>query len=93
MAPPDPVPLRFAVWGLLAALSERVSVPVRFPVAEGLKATLTVQLAFAGTESPQLLVWAKSPLASTVREVTSTLLLLVTVIACEALEVETVCDE
>src|SRR5205807_634490 len=38
--------------------------PVLKPVAVGLKVTLTVQLAPAVTLLPQLLVWAKSPLAT-----------------------------
>jgi hypothetical protein len=37
--------------------------PVREPVAVGVKVTLRVQLAPAAMLEPQVLVWAKSPLA------------------------------
>jgi hypothetical protein len=37
--------------------------PVREPVAVGVKVTLRVQLAPAARLGPQVLVWAKSPLA------------------------------
>jgi hypothetical protein len=56
-----PVPLSVAVWGLSPALSITVSVPVRLPVAVGVKVTLIVQLDPAATEPAQVLVWAKSP--------------------------------
>ena len=56
------MPERLAVWGLLVALSATVNVPLRVPVAVGVKVTLIVQFAPAATEAPQLLVWAKSPL-------------------------------
>ena len=45
----------------------RVSVPFRFPCSLGVKVTLIVQLAEASSESPQLLVCAKSPLAAMIR--------------------------
>lgn len=57
-----PVPLKLAVWGLPAALSGMVTVPVLVPVAVGVKVTLIMQLAPATREVPQLLVWPKSPL-------------------------------
>ena len=53
-----PVPERLVVWGLLLALSVTVKVPVRLPVAVGVKVTLMTQLAPAATEVPQLLVCA-----------------------------------
>jgi len=56
-----PVPLSVTVWGLPAALSVIVSVPVRLPVAVGVKVTLIVQLEPAATEPAQVLVWEKSP--------------------------------
>ena len=56
-------PLKLTVCGLPAALSATVSVPVRVPEVVGINVTLMVQLAPAATELPQLLVWAKSPLA------------------------------
>jgi hypothetical protein len=59
-----PVPVRLRVWGVLEALSLIVTVPVRLPVAVGLKVTLMVQLPPAATELPQLSVSAKSPLTA-----------------------------
>jgi hypothetical protein len=53
-----PVPERLTVCGLFGALSVIRSVPVRLPVAFGLKVTLMVQLPRAGTARPQLFVWA-----------------------------------
>ena len=43
-------------------MSLTVKVPVRAPVAVGVKITLIAQALPAVTELPQLLVWAKSPL-------------------------------
>ena len=65
LVPPDtPEPVRLMCWGLPAALSVMVTVPVRVPVAAGVKLTLIVQLAAAATEPLQLPVpaKAKSPL-------------------------------
>ena len=50
-----PVPERLTVWGLPLALSVMLSEAVRLPLAVGLKVTLTVQLAPAATELPQVL--------------------------------------
>ena len=61
----DPVPVRFAVCGLLLALSVTVSVPVRLPTTVGVNVTLIVHLAFPATVVPQVMVWAKSPLTAT----------------------------
>src|SRR5258708_10052931 len=58
-----PVPLRETVCGLPGALSVTDSVPLRFPICVGLKVTLTVQLAPAANELPQVWVCAKSPAA------------------------------
>jgi hypothetical protein len=62
-----PVPERPRVCGLLAALSVKVSWPVRVPVAVGVKLTITVQvpLAAMGELETQLLVWLKSPEGAT----------------------------
>src|ERR1700761_7982101 len=58
-----PVPVRFT--GLRPfALLVTVSVPVRAPVAVGVKTTLIWQLPLSATEEPQLLVCAKSPVAA-----------------------------
>jgi hypothetical protein len=51
-----PVPVRLTLWGLPEALSEMLRVPLRVPVALGVKVTLIVQLTPAATEPPQLLV-------------------------------------
>ena len=59
-----PVPLRLAVCGLPAALSVTLTVPVRVPVADGVKVTLMLQLLPAASVLPQLLVCAKSLLAA-----------------------------
>ena len=56
-----PVPERLTVWGLPAELSARLSNAVRLPLAAGVKVKLNVQVDPAGSELPQLLVWAKSP--------------------------------
>jgi hypothetical protein len=54
-----PVPVRLTVCALMLFAMETEA--VRVPLAEGLKVTLTTQLAPAATELPQLLLWAKSP--------------------------------
>jgi len=59
-AAPVPVPVKVALCGLPLALSETLTVPVRLPMAAGVKVTLIVQLPPAATEVPQVLVWAKS---------------------------------
>ena len=51
-----PVPLRLTVCGLLPALSVMLRVPVREPLAVGLKLTLIVQDALTATEAPHVLV-------------------------------------
>ena len=57
-----PAPVSETVCGLLLALSVIDSVPLRLPVALGVKVTLMVQLAPGASELGQVLVWAKSPL-------------------------------
>ena len=57
------VPIRLTVCGVPAALSLIVNVPVRVPLAVGVKVTLSVQVDPAATPFPQLSVSAKSPLA------------------------------
>ena len=46
-------------------MSVMVTEPKRLPAAVGVKVTLMMQLAPAATLAPQVLVWAKSPLAAT----------------------------
>ena len=58
-----PEPVREINCGLFEALSVIVNMPLRKPLAVGVKVTLTVQLELAPTLAPQLLVCAKSPLA------------------------------
>ena len=58
-----PVPVSETVCGLLEALSVMVKLPLRVPLAVGVKVTLTVQLELVATLAPQLLLCAKSPLA------------------------------
>src|SRR5439155_12014433 len=58
-----PVPVRLTVCGLPLALSLTASVAVRVPAAVGVNVTLIAQAAPpGGTDAPQLLVCAKSPL-------------------------------
>ena len=54
-----PVPLSVAVCGLLASLSETLSVAVADPVEVGVNVTLMVQLAPAARDDEQVFVWAK----------------------------------
>jgi hypothetical protein len=50
-----PVPERLTVCGLPAALSVKLSVAVRLPVARGLKVTFAEQLDPGATELPHVL--------------------------------------
>src|SRR5215467_12508247 len=58
-----PVPVSATVCGLPLALSVTEIVPVREPLAVGVKVTEMVQFAATATDEPQVLVWLKSPLA------------------------------
>src|SRR5581483_8587129 len=58
-----PVPDKFTVCGLPAALSISVRPPEFVPVLVGVKVTLIVQVAPTASEFPQLLVCAKAPVA------------------------------
>ena len=53
-----PVPVRLAVCGLPAALSEMLTDAVRVPATVGVNVTLIMQLPFAATELPHVLVSA-----------------------------------
>jgi hypothetical protein len=57
-----PVPDRLTVWGLVIALSVKVTVPVAEPTVAGEKETPTVQLAPAATAPHVLLATANGPL-------------------------------
>ena len=82
-----PVPLRVIVWGLLGELSVIVIDPVRLPPPVGVKVTLIVQPEPAATLDPQVLVCAKSPLATMLVKVIGAVPVLLRVTAC-AVEVE-----
>jgi hypothetical protein len=69
----------------LGALSVIVKVPVRAPVAVGVKVTLTVQLAPVPALLPQVLVWEKSPLAVMLEMAREALPVLVRVTVCAVL--------
>src|SRR5271157_1994122 len=62
-----PVPLRLRDCGLPLALSVKLTEADRLALAVGSNVTLTVQLAPAATEVPQVLVCAKSPALAPVR--------------------------
>jgi hypothetical protein len=55
-----PVPERATFWRVPLALEEILRVPLRAPVAVGVKITLIVQFAPTATELPQLLLWERS---------------------------------
>jgi hypothetical protein len=59
-----PVPLKLIVSGLLAALLLITMLPLRAPTAVGVKVTLIVQFAPCARVAPQVVVLAKSPLAT-----------------------------
>jgi hypothetical protein len=56
-----PVPVKVTDCGLPVALSAILIEAERLPLADGVNVTLIVQLPFAATELPQVLVCAKSP--------------------------------
>lgn len=84
-----PVPVRVAVWGLLGALSETVTVPVNAPALLGTKTTLMVQLPLAARLLGQLLVWVNGPVVATLVMVAALVPVLVSVAGCELLLVPT----
>jgi hypothetical protein len=80
------MPVKATVCVLLTALSVMVMVPVRVPVAVGVKVTVILQFVPAATGEPtQVLVWAKSPLATMLLMVRAMLPVLLTVTLCELL--------
>ncbi len=87
----SPVPLRLTGAGLLLLLLVNDRDPVRLPRAVGLKTTLMVQLVPALSDVPQLLVWLKSPAAVRAEMESAIFPLLVSVTACDAVDVPTVC--
>ena len=57
-----PVPVSGSICGLLELSSVMLTAAVRMPVEEGVRVTVMLQPPPAGTDVPQLLVSAKSPL-------------------------------
>src|SRR5260370_4537233 len=86
----EPIPVRLTDCGLPDVLSVMLRVPVRLRDAVGVNVTLMVQFALAATELPQVLVWAKSPLAETLVRFSEALPVLESVTDCAALVVPTV---
>jgi hypothetical protein len=91
---PVPVPLKLTVCGLPLALSVRVRLPEREPLAAGVKVTLITQLLPAATDALVLQVvplaaTAKSPVAAMPVKVKDAAPVLVTVTALAALVVPT----
>jgi hypothetical protein len=84
-----PVPDRLTVLVTPPALM--VTLPVLAPVAVGENVTLTVQELFAAIDEPQVLVWAKGPLAVMDETAAAALVELATVTLCAALVVPVNC--
>lgn len=87
-----PVPDRFTVCGLPAALSATLSAPVRFPVVVGVNVTLMVQEEVAARMPGQLFVSAKSPVAVMPEITRLALPEFVSVTVCGVLVLPTACD-
>jgi hypothetical protein len=90
----SPVPLMLTACVLPSTsllLSVMVRVPVRVPLPPGVKVTLNVQLAPPATLSPQVLVWAKSPLTATLLMLSGAPPVFFNVTACGKLVVPTSC--
>jgi|GEM_PF-4097838 len=87
----SPVPVRVTFCGLWKSLSAMLKVPVRAPVAVGVKVIVTTQLAPAATGLTQVLVCAKSPVVATAPMFSGILLVLVRVNFSGALVVPTFC--
>ncbi len=88
-----PAPVSETVCGLSGALSVSVSVPLRFPLAPGVKVTLIAQFAPGAMADVQVFVCAKSlalvPLIAILLIVNEADPLFVTVIVCGELGVPT----
>ena len=69
----------------MLALSVKVTAPVRVPIVVGANFTVITQLAPDARELGHVLVWVKSPVATTTSFVTLPLLVLVTVAVCAEL--------
>lgn len=86
-----PLPESATICGLPAALSAMRSVPVRVPVAVGVKVTFTLQAVPGGSVAgkPHVFVWVKSPEAVMVISPKLLLPVLLMVTICGLLEVPT----
>ena len=73
------LPNKATSCGVPEALVVMLRLLLRAPLAEGVKVTLTVQLALGAMLAPQVLVWAKSPVAAMVVTVTALAPVLVSV--------------
>ena len=83
-----PVPVSEIVWGLLPALSIKISEPSALPATVGVKVTLMVQILWGATKL-QVLVCAKGAAVEMALKLSGALPLLVTVTVCTALVVFT----
>jgi hypothetical protein len=87
-----PVPLSLTVWGDVEPLSVTEIDPVNVPTAPGVNVTEIVQVAGEGPSVvPQVLVWAKSPLAGAIEIGVDAVPVFFTVTVFAALVVPTVC--
>lgn len=90
--PPCPVPLSAMLCGLPVALLVTVTLPVRAPLAVGLKVTLMVQNPPAPSPVPQLWVTPNSELAAMLAKVSAAVPELVSVTLCAALVLPIFCS-
>lgn len=82
-----PTPVRATVCGLFGASSTTLSLPVCVPALVGVKTTLIVQLALAPRLEGQLFVWLYGPVVVMLVIEIAIVPVLVSVAACEELEV------
>jgi len=92
-----PVPVKLTDCGLFVALSAKVNVAVRLPDVVGVNVTLTVQLAFAASELPHVLLGilkspGSVPITWMLLMVKAAFPPLVRVTPCAALVVPTLCE-
>ena len=83
------MPLKVTFWGLPPPLSLTLNVPVRVPMAVGVKNTLMVQDAPTAKDEPQVWLCAKSPLVEMPEKANAVVPWLVTVTGLELLIVPT----
>src|SRR5664279_1226930 len=83
-APLIPSPLRVVVNWPNGTFPKTVSIPLREPIAAGVKLTWMLQVACAASGPEQLFCWVKSPVAVTCVTRSGCVPVLVTVTICEA---------